>query len=82
MADCVTLTSQGTLQPTGQPMASCTGYVLLSRSDYSPLILIDRLFTTPTDQELTTAFCSPLIIILVSFVAARLAGTVAGMFNR
>jgi hypothetical protein len=37
MSECVAITETGTLAPTGEDTSACSGYVLLSLSDYQNL---------------------------------------------
>lgn len=81
MALCVALQPDGTLVPTGQPVEACTGYVLVSGSEHSFYALVHQAFATPTPEQAAGWFVGCAGAVIVWFVAARLAGTVATMFN-
>lgn len=81
MAVCVALQSDGTLIPTGQAVEACTGYVLVSGSEHSFYALAYQAFAMPTPQQATGWFVGACGAVIVWFVAARIAGTVAAMFN-
>lgn len=81
MAVCVALQADGTLVPTGQSVGECSGYVLVSGSEYSVYALVQEAFAMPSKEDAvawSTACCG---VVIVWFVLGRLAGSVAGMFN-
>ena len=81
MALCVVLQSDGTLAPTGQAVGDCTGYVLVSGSEYSVYALVNQAFATPTPEQAMGWFAGSCGAVILWFVAARMAGTVASMFK-
>lgn len=81
MALCVALQPDGTLVPTGQPVAECTGYVLVSASEHSVYALVNQAFAVPTPTQAAGWFVGSCGAVIVWFVVARIAGSVAGMFN-
>ncbi|GAE48707.1 hypothetical protein [Xanthomonas arboricola] len=81
MATCVVLQADGTLMPTGQSVGECSGYVLVSGSEYSVYALVQEAFAMPSKEdaiEWSTGCC---VVVIVWFVLGRMAGSVAGMFN-
>lgn len=82
MALCVALQSDGTLLPTGQAVSGCTGYVLVSGSEYSVMELVNQAFATPTPEQAAGWFVGSAGAVIFWFVAARMAGSVAAMFNK
>ena len=81
MALCVVLQPDGTLVPTGQPADACTGYVLVSSAEHSFYALVHEAFAVPTPEQAAGWFAGSCGVVIVWFVAARIAGTVASMFN-
>ncbi|MCC8619755.1 hypothetical protein [Xanthomonas vesicatoria] len=81
MAMCVVLQADGTLVPTGQAVGECSGYVLVSGSEYSVYALVQEAFATPTPEQAlawSTGCCGA---VIVWFIAGRIAGSVASMFK-
>lgn len=81
MALCVALQSDGTLVPTGQPVAECTGYVLVSSSEYGVYNVVEQALAMPTPEvalEWATGCCA---LVIAWFVVGRVAGSVVAMFN-
>lgn len=81
MALCVTLNSDGTLTPTGQPVSECTGYVMVSGSEYGVYQSIDTAFAAPTPEVASGWFFGCWGAVMVSFIAARCVGSVLSMFK-
>ena len=81
MAVCVALQSDGTLIPTGQAVETCTGYVLASGSEHSFYALVYQAFAMPTPEQAAGWFVGSFGAVIFMFVAGRIAGTVAAMFN-
>lgn len=82
MGLCVALTENGTIVPTGQPVEQCTGYVLLSGAEVSTVALIAQAFEVPDKEVLATWAAGPFALIVTLFVVARIAGSVAAVFNK
>lgn len=82
MARCVALTGDGRLVDTNQAVSECTGYVLVSGSEYSVYQLVNQAFSAPTPQQAAGWFVGTAGAVIFWFVAARMAGSVAAMFNR
>ncbi|KGE50655.1 hypothetical protein WCN79_13190 [Xanthomonas axonopodis pv. vasculorum] len=81
MAMCVALRPDGTLVSTGQSVGECSGYVLVTGSEYSVYALVQEAFAMPSKEDAvawSTGCCG---VVIVWFVLGRLAGSVAGMFN-
>ncbi|MDW7704461.1 hypothetical protein ABVD91_22250, partial [Xanthomonas euvesicatoria] len=51
MAVCVALQADGTLVPTGQSVGECSGYVLVSGSEYSVYALVQEAFAMPSKED-------------------------------
>jgi hypothetical protein len=81
MAQCVTLNADGTLTPTGQTVAECTGYVLVSGSEYGVYQVVQDAFTVPTADQATGWFFGAWGAVMVMYIAARCVGAVVSMFN-
>lgn len=81
MAECVALTVDGTLVPTGQPVDACTGYVLVSGSEHSFYALAYQAFAQPTPEQAAGWFVGAFGAVVTFFLIARMAGRVAGMFR-
>ncbi|MFC0094485.1 hypothetical protein [Xanthomonas citri] len=66
---------------TGQSVGECSGYVLVSGSEYGVYALVQEAFAMPSKEDAvawSTGCCG---LVIVWFVLGRLAGSVAGMFN-
>lgn len=81
MAQCVTLNTDGTLTPTGETVDQCTGYVLVSGSEYGVYQSLQTALAAPTSDVATSWFFGAWGAVMVSFVAARCVGAVLSMFN-
>jgi hypothetical protein len=81
MALCVALLVDGTLEPTGQSVESCTGYVLTSGSEHSFYALAYQAFAAPTPEQAAGWFVGCFGAVMVFYVAARMVGTVVAMFK-
>lgn len=81
MALCVALAADGTLIPTGQPVESCAGYVLVTGSEHSFYALAYQAFAAPTPEQAAGWFVGCFGAVVMLFVAARMAGSVASIFK-
>jgi len=81
MAQCVTLNADGTLTPTGQTVGECTGYVLVSGSEYGVYQVVQDAFSAPTPEQASGWFFGAWGSVMVMYIAARLVGAVVSMFN-
>lgn len=81
MAQCVTLNADGTLTPTGQTVGECTGYVLVSGSEYGVYQVVQDAFAVPTSEQATGWFFGAWGTVMVVFIASRCVGAVLAMFN-
>ena len=82
MATCVQLNADGTLTPTGEPVESCTGYVLVSGSEYSLYQAVNTAFAYPTSDVAESWFFGAWGAVMVMFIAGRCVGAVLSMFKR
>lgn len=81
MAQCVTLNADGTLTPTGQVVSECTGYVLVSGSEYGVYQVVQDAFAAPTPAQATGWFFGCWGSVMVCYIAARCTGAVISMFK-
>lgn len=81
MAQCVTLNSDGTLSPTGEDVSACSGYVLLSGSEYAMVGAIHEALGVPDATQAMGWFMGPFSLVVFLYVAARCAGSVVNMFR-
>ncbi len=81
MALCVALQSDGTLVPTGQPVDACTGYVLVSSSEYGVYGAVQQFLGMPDKEVVLGWFSGCLSLIVFLYVASRMAGSVANVFH-
>lgn len=81
MAQCVILNPDGTLTPTGQPVAECTGYVLVSGSEYGVYQTVQDAFARPTPEQAAGWFFGAWGAVMVAYIAARCVGAVLSMFK-
>lgn len=81
MALCVALQSDGTLVPTGQPVDACTGYVLVSSSEYGVYEAVQQALQMPDKETALGWFGGCLSMVVFLYVACRLAGSVANIFH-
>ena len=81
MAQCVALNADGTLSPTGEDVSSCSGYVLLSGSEYALVGAIGQALGVPDATTAMSWFVGPFSLVVFFYVAARCAGSVVNMFR-
>lgn len=81
MALCVALNSDGTLSQTGQPVSECTGYVMVSSSEYGVYQAVQDAFAVPTPEQASAWFAASWGCVVVMFIVARLVGSVVSMFD-
>lgn len=81
MAQCVTLNTDGTLTPTGQTVDQCTGYVLVSGSEYGVYQVVQDSFSAPTSDQALGWFFGAWGLVMVMFLAGRCVGAVLSMFK-
>jgi len=72
MGLCVALETNGTLTPTGQSAADCTGYMLVTPSDYAQLSTLDALFSMPDPTTAAAYFTWINVSIIGAFVLGRM----------
>ncbi|NIK07712.1 hypothetical protein FHY11_001178 [Xanthomonas arboricola] len=81
MSMCVALQPDGTLIPTGQPVAECSGYVLVSSAEHGVYEVVQQVFQMPDKEVALGWFAGTLSLIVFLYVACRLAGSVANIFH-
>ena len=82
MALCVALQPDGTLLPTGQAVDGCTGYVLVSGSEYGVYQVVQQALGMPTTEQAAAWFAGTFSAVLLCFLVGRLAGSVATFFGK
>lgn len=81
MAQCVTLNADGTLTPTGQTVDQCTGYVLVSGSEYGVYSAVQQALAFPDASTAMQFFFAAWGVVVVSYISARWVGAVVNMFR-
>ncbi len=81
MALCVTLQPDGTLVATGEAVEACSGYVLVSGSEYEFNAVINKAFDVPTPEIATAWFVGALGAVMFWYIVSRIAGSVVAMFK-
>jgi hypothetical protein len=71
MGLCVTLTETGTLTPTGQALADCTGYVLATPAEAVALTTLAQLFEMPPAVETSALFTFIVVSVIGAFLTGR-----------
>ncbi len=82
MALCVALNSDGTLSQTGQPVEECTGYVMVSGSEYGVYQMVQDAFAVPTAEQASTWFVASWGCVVAMFIVSRAVGSVVAMFKK
>lgn len=75
MALCVALQADGTLAPTGQAMADCSGYVLGSPVDVWLTDLVAQALAVPSAEVLAGCWFATFALVMTCYVASRQIGT-------
>jgi hypothetical protein len=76
MSLCVALNADGTLSPTGQAVADCTGYVLTAPGEVMVASVIASAFEPP-DLDLAAGwFAGCFSLVVLVYVAGRAIGAV------
>lgn len=81
MALCIALTESGTVVATGEPVTACTGYVLVSGSEFSTQTVVERLFQWPDADIAAGWLLGSFGFVFGTYLLARLAGSVLSMFD-
>lgn len=81
MSLCVLLDNNGALIPTGQPVAECSGYVLVSAAEHGVYEVVQQVFAFPTTAVALGWFAGCFSLILFLYVAGRMSGALANVFN-
>lgn len=76
MALCVTLLADGTLQPTGEPVEACAGYVMQSASEHAAGDLWAQLLAVPSPEIGGTWLVGSFGFVLVMNVVGSMTGAV------
>jgi hypothetical protein len=76
MSICVALNEDGTLSPTGQTVADCTGYVLTSPGEVMVAAVIASAFEPPDLTNAAGWFAGVFSLIVICYVAGRGIGAV------
>ncbi|URL60171.1 hypothetical protein IM816_08880 [Luteibacter flocculans] len=81
MAVCVTLNTDGTLATTGQAVSECSGYVLVSGTEYGVYQVVQDALSAPTPEVAAGWFAGPFVLVLTLHLVARNVGAVASFFD-
>ena len=76
MSLCVVLNPDGTLSPTGQPVADCTGYVLATPAEIYFTEVMASAFEAPSNAALAGWFAGVFSLVLVLYLSARAIGSI------
>lgn len=76
MALCFVVNPDGTVTPTAEAPAQCSGYVALSAAEYQQVGVFAEVFTPPTTEQAAQVFVAAFGLVLVCNVAAYLVGAV------
>lgn len=76
MAACVQIAQDGTVVFTGQPVAECSGFVLVSGAEHATLNFLQQLFQWPSPEVAATWLVGSFGFVLVCNVAGYLTGAV------
>lgn len=82
MALCVTLMQDGTLVPTGQAVSECSGYVMVSGSEYGVYQVMQDMLSMPTPEKAAEWFAGPFVFVLSLYMISRGVGVVSNFFDR
>jgi hypothetical protein len=82
MALCVVINSDGTLATTGQAVSECTGYVMVSSSEYGVYQVLQDVFAAPTPVQASGWFFGCWGAVMVFYIASRCVGAVISMFDK
>ncbi len=81
MALCVVVNPDGTLTATGQVVAECTGYVMVSGSEYGVYQSVNTALAAPSSSEASGWFFGAGGAVMVFYISARCVAAVVGMFK-
>jgi len=82
MATCVAVNDDGTLTQTGQAVSECTGYVLVSGSEYGVYQVVQDALSMPTPEVAAGWFFGPFSLIVLLYLVAANVGKLANFFGR
>ncbi|MDD0945850.1 hypothetical protein, partial [Xylella fastidiosa] len=72
MALCVSLKADGTLVVIGQSVSDCTGYILVSGSEYGVYQLVQRAFEVPDMKTVIQTSTAVAFTVIGWYVVARI----------
>ena len=81
MAICVALQPDGTLVATGEPVEQCTGYVMLSGSEYAGVQQLNTIFSWPEPAVASLWFSAAFTLVIVCNAAGSVVGSVVKMLS-
>ncbi|CAG9183002.1 hypothetical protein LMG23992_04880 [Cupriavidus laharis] len=84
MGLCVTLAENGTLQALTTPPDSgqCTGYVLVTATEYLNSQVLHNLFDVPTQGQLQAAFALGFTLPMTAYLVAYCVARIVSMFDK
>lgn len=84
MGLCVDLLANGTLAAVTLPPESpdCTGYVLVTATEFANSQVIHHLFSIPTQEQLQAAFSLGFVLPMTAYLAAYCVARIVSMFDR
>lgn len=84
MGLCVTLADNGTLQALSTPPdgGQCTGYVLVTPTEYLNSQVIHNLFSVPTQEQMQAAFALGFALPMTAYLVAYCVARIVSMFDR
>ena len=81
MAVCVTINANGTLSPTGEAVNVCTGYVMVSGSEYGVYQVVQTALSAPTPAEAAGWVYGTWGLVMTIYLVSRIVGAVASFFD-
>jgi hypothetical protein len=82
MALCVQSTVDGFLQVVGDYSEACTGFVVMTASEYASTPTLAALFTVPDSSAIATAFLSAMSLPLILWLTSWGFGVVVSFIDR
>lgn len=76
MSLCVALNADGTLSPTGQAVADCTGYVLTTPAEVFVAESIAQAFAAPDIEVAAGWFAGCFSLVCICYLSGRAIGSV------
>ena len=81
MALCVPLNPDGTLTPTGQPAAECTGYMLITPGEQAWTAMLADVFAYPDPAEALLLAVQAFGGVLTFYVLGYICGAIGRYFD-